>query len=65
MESDVDTTALIMMMKAMRPGTRNRVLCSSGLYQMRGCTEMGGAASRHPASCSCSDADTPCTMACA
>ena len=42
-DSEVETTALIITMKPMRPGTRNSVLCSSGLYQMRGSTAMGGA----------------------
>ena len=41
-DSDVETTALIMTMKPMRPGTRNSVLWSSGLYQIRGSTAMGG-----------------------
>ena len=64
-DSEVDTTALIMTMKPMRPGTRNRVLWSSGLYQMRGSTTMGGATARPAASCICSCADTPRTIACA
>src|SRR5688572_31002701 len=36
MESAVETTAVIIEMYAMRPGTRKSVLRSSGLYQMRG-----------------------------
>ena len=36
MDSAVDTTAVIMARYAINPGTRNRVLRSSGLYQMRG-----------------------------
>ena len=43
-ESAVETTAVIIAMYAMRPGTRNNVLRSSGLYQTRGSTEMSGTA---------------------
>ena len=48
-DAAVDTTAVIMTMKPIRPGTRNRLLRSSGLYQMRGSTEIGGWISTPPA----------------
>jgi hypothetical protein len=37
-ESDVEITPLIITMNPIKPGTRNNVLLSSGLYQMRGST---------------------------
>ena len=40
--SAVDTAPVIMPMNAMRPGTRNSVLSSCGLYQMRGSADTGG-----------------------
>ena len=43
-DSAVETTAVIIVMYAISPGTRNRVLRSSGLYQMRGSTETSGGA---------------------
>ena len=43
-ESAVDTTAVIIVIYAIKPGTRNSVLRSSGLYQMRSSTERSGAA---------------------
>ena len=41
-DSAVDTTDEIMPMYAMSPGTRNRALRSSGLYQTRGSTDTIG-----------------------
>ena len=42
-DSAVETTAVIIEMKAIRPGTRKSVLRSCGLYQMRGSRVSGGA----------------------
>ncbi len=43
-ESAVEMTAVIIKMYAISPGTRNSVLRSSGLYQMRGSTHTIGPA---------------------
>src|SRR5919197_5404400 len=47
-EMAVEMTAVIIRMYAISPGTRNSVLRSSGLYQMRGSTDTGGAALTAP-----------------
>ena len=47
-ERAVETTAVIIEMYAIRPGTRNRALRSCGLYQMRGSTITTGVGSRAP-----------------
>ena len=47
-ESAVDATAVIIAMYAISPGTRNSVLRSSGLYQMRGSTRSGDSTSTRP-----------------
>ena len=43
MERAVETTAVIIAMYAMSPGTRNSVLRSAGLYQTRGSADTSGA----------------------
>ena len=41
-DNAVEMVAVIIPMKAMRPGTRKRALLSSGLYQIRGSTLTNG-----------------------
>ena len=43
-DSAVETTAVIIAMNAMSPGTRKSVLRSCGLYQMRGSSVSGARA---------------------
>ena len=51
-EMAVESTAVSIRMKPMRPGTRKRVDLSSGLYQTRGSKSIGATCTRPPAAAS-------------
>jgi hypothetical protein len=56
-DSAVDTTAVIIEMYAISPGTRNSVLRSCGLYQMRGSTLTRGPRTRRSATAPTEDTE--------
>jgi hypothetical protein len=62
-DTAVEIAAVIMAMNAIRPGTRNNELRSSGLYQIRGSAHTSPACDDPPPLATCRPADVLRTIA--